>query len=222
MTWAVFYPDGFGKYWPSGDFTDFHDNARHYYENHMSDAEKAAEGMQERILFSKFSGKMTGNHGWVPPMTFPTVYRTRRREKVLASMIQIINTIIAVDEKLKSIIERLEPNVHQFSPLRIEMKDGTAYPGKYFILVVHNHLDTFRPEFSDAGVFPKDGPYYPSSETKDFIAKLASSTAARQDCHLWREKNMFRPQLLISDALKAEIETAGLEIFKNKRMKDVD
>jgi len=48
-----------------------------------------------------------------PPRSFNTV----KGYKSLGSLIKLNNRILAVDQALRAIIERLEPGVHQFFPI---------------------------------------------------------------------------------------------------------
>jgi hypothetical protein len=129
----------------------------------------------------------------------------------LGSFIKLTNGLLAVDEPLRDIIEELEPGVHQFWPMQITMPKDVAFPKPYHALVIHNHLDAFRSEESAPGSWALEGGI-PGLFTYRNIKGMAMSLDAIGSKHLWREKSVQRPDILMSDALKARIDAAGLKI----------
>jgi hypothetical protein len=66
--------------------------------------------------------------------------------KSLGSLIKLNDRILAVDEALKAIIERLESGVHQFFPIEIMMPSDKAPSVRYYVLVIGNYCDSFIPK----------------------------------------------------------------------------
>lgn len=151
MVWGIASPTGFGDYFPGGDYVGWEECLKDYYDSEMSDAEKAEMGMEDRILYSKFSSKFIADKGPLKPHERPTEFRTRETRKSLASLIELSDQLLAVDEMLKGVIEGLEPGVHQFWPIRIVMPTGKEYPVRFYGMVIRQLLDSFSPEQSEEG-----------------------------------------------------------------------
>lgn len=151
MAWGSVEPGSFGDFFPNGNYVGWKEQLRDYYQNEMSSAEKAEMEMEERILFSKFSGKFTKDRGPLKPQERPTEFRTVATHKSLASLIILNSRLLAVDASLKEVIETLEPGVHQFWPIRITMPKGKEYPVQYYGMVIRRFLDSFLPDQSESG-----------------------------------------------------------------------
>lgn len=156
----------------------------------------------------------------------PRTFVASERPKALGSLIGLA-WVRAVDGRLKEIIERLEPGVHQFWPLQIVMPNGDEHPVQYYGMMVLRHLDSFRPEQSDPGCFrggeisPGVKSYSVTGGTKEWHAGLAMSKAISGSSHIWRERELRNPMLLFSDELLAEVKKAGLKIPKHFQLKAV-
>ena len=226
MTWGMFRPAADNDFWPNGDFVGYKEALEYYYHNEMTDEEKAEMDMGDRFLFSKFGRKFLKNLGPLQEIEQPKEFRTKRTYKTLGSLISLLDQKLAVDEALKEIIERLEPGVHQFWPMKITMPKGKAFPAPYFGMVIHNHLEAFCPSESDAEslVHRKtkySDHYHAKDRKKASMAGIAISREAAGAAHLWREENLMSPDIFLSDALQAEIEKAGLRLPKMFKLKDV-
>ncbi len=133
---------------------------------------------------------------------------------------------VYVSEPLKDIIEALEPGVHFYWPIRIMGPKGVEYPVRYFGMLVRRFFTSFRPELSEPGSWNKAPntmtPMYTTrANSKAFYAELAISEAEVAGAHIWRERHLYQPNLLISDTLQAEIKKAGLKMWKYYKMKSV-
>lgn len=56
---------------------------------------------------------------------------------------------MAVTTPMKDLLERIDPGMHQFHPVRITMPRVVEYPEPYHVLVIGRFLDAFVPEKSD-------------------------------------------------------------------------
>lgn len=121
-----------------------------------------------------------------------------------------------------AIIEGLEPGVHQFWPIKITMPTGETYPKQYYLLRIGRFLDSFVPQESDVQAYKESewGDYRVSIPNKKNYTGLAVSEAAIGRSHLWRERLLLDPDILISDVLHSEITTAGLKMPKLHKLKD--
>jgi hypothetical protein len=252
MVWGMNLPSGLGDFSPSGDFefdrktrnTGWFDRLRLFY------LEQTPE--EQRRLFD-YGDKHVG-HGaagyWpyavgkfitepgtressdrplttpIEPHEAPISFDTDKSYKALGSLIEFTCRILAVDEALKAIIERLEPGVHQFFPIEIRMPRDNVYPAQYYTFVIGQYLDSFSPDDSDKWSWHDypDHPdfyYYHYRKDKSGITGLALKKTLFQPAILWRERRFNGILICLSDELQAEIASAGLRIPRHYRMKEV-
>ena len=227
MAWGMVAPAGAGDFFPEGNYVGWKEAVKEYYDTKMSVAERASMGMQDGILYSNFAAKFNLDRGPLAPHEQPTEYRIPRRYKSLASMIELVSRLIAVDEPLKNIIESLEPGVHQFWPIRITMPKDEVYPTQYYGLVIRQFFDSFSPDQSSQGSWSlyegRNGyrRYSAMNETKTGFSQLAMNSNVFGSAHLWRERFLSRPNIIFSDALQAKIAEAGLRIPKHLKLKAI-
>ena len=101
------------------------------------------------------------------------------------------------------------------------MPRGKDYPVPYHVLLIGQFRDSFRPELSAEGAWSgKPGDYTVHDEKKAF-AGSAMSSEATVGLHLWRERNLDRPEFCLSDELQDTIAKAGLRMMKHYKMKSV-
>lgn len=218
MVWGVKEPDGFGDYRPEVDH-DYGLEMMQKYHASLSHVEKKEIGMEDRPLFSKLMKYYTFDKGQVPASLMPSECQTNKSYSKLAHLI-ILWGFLAVDEELKSIIEKLEPDVHQFWPIEILMPKGKIYPKQYYGMVIRNFRDSFVPEESEYLRYSQEvNHYWGGYGNKADTAKLAFSKAKIGNAQIWREHHIYSPGILISDELQSAIAEAGLRIFKHNKVK---
>ena len=236
-------PSGFGEFSLDGSFEGSdergHDKwwARledYYYHKIAPEQQKMLFDGNENISYvvyvvSKFSGELgVKSDSYHPTINAiaehepPVSFCLERGGKSIGSMVMLNSRILAVDETLKAIIEKLEPDVHQFFQIKIKRRNGEDYPNSYYTLVIGQYFDSFLPEQSEAFSFEKNGPMnYFHKENKAGVSGLAVSEAVFGNAHLWRERRMSFLLTCFSDKLIAEIIKAGLRIPKHYRMTEV-
>lgn len=242
MVWGMALPENYGEFWPRGTFEldprtresgwgprlqahfaahatfkeialfdDAHNNAAHWYAAY-------AKGKFIDEHSAKGRPPFTPVEPHQPPKSFDTAKFTR----TLGSLIMLTSRMVAVDEALKEIIERLEPNVNQFFPFELRMPKGKIYPGNFSLLVMR-YLDTYSPEDTKVGsVSRSESGILTLDRTKGGMSGLAMRKTLFGDAHLWRERRFSQELVCFSDALQAEIERAGLRLPKLYRMIEVD
>lgn len=233
MPWALNSFPGSGAYSPDGDFIGRKEQLESHFERMPKEVQEAFDDSFAAYALHvahKFNSEIGTIVGGPPPLTpiepheVPQVYRTRKTYPSLASFLQLRSSIVAVDVELKAIIERLEPGVHQFFPLQITMPRGRPYPKTYYTLVIGQFLESFLPEQSSPrcirNIWPPSD-FYSIDVERDCCPNLAFSRTAAGHAHLWRERKTLMKNILISDALQAEIAAAGLRIWKHWRVKEV-
>jgi hypothetical protein len=242
MAWGMIDPSNIGDYFPDGDYVGWKEKLRAYWENEISIEKKAIfekESARGRTVahsgtYSAFVGyKFVREQGTqilgLPLFTpiesheWPEEFRTIYPCKSLGSLIMLHGFMVAVDAAFKAIIERLEPDVHAFSPIRIGQLGADSPISNYYVLVIGNFRDSFSPELSNKSSFEEDryGRFDMAQKTKKSMAGFALSKTDIGSAHLWRERKVHEPKIYLSDVLENEIEKAGLRLPKRFRLKEV-
>ena len=240
MVWGMEIPSTFGDFWPRGGYEGLEDNwAKRLdaYFNEGGAEEKAVMSAELRKAFLPYSiyvskklksepGSKVDGKGFpflpVEPFEVPEFYQAEKISTSLGSLIALNYGILAVDEKLKAIIERLEPGVHQFFPIEIRMPKGKAYPVQYYILLITRYLDSFSRAQSKDGCWREPVPGNLTYRgTRKSISGLALSKDAFGGANLWRERGFIRTLTCLSNELKAAIDQEGLRLPKHYKMMEV-
>jgi hypothetical protein len=83
----------------------------------------------------------------------PYQYRVRKSDYLPDCIGYIITN------RIRDVIEALEPGVHQYLPVEFFYKNGTQLPGERWYLNICNRLDTIAAEHCNIQVHPKLGIY---------------------------------------------------------------
>ncbi|MEI2296690.1 imm11 family protein [Ensifer sp. MJa1] len=108
-----------------------------------------------------------------------------------------------VDEKFRLAVEKLEPNVHQFFPIDLVWKDGSHAAHRYWFVPCNrlDSVDRAKTTFEFRGLWDIFG-------GPDKLLVFSRSQIGSH--HAWIDKYIHAPMPLISEALKAELEAAGV------------
>ena len=99
-----------------------------------------------------------------------------------------------VNDTFKDIVERFEPGVHQFEPVRFEFEDGTPFDQRMWFLHACNRLDTVSRKHSTA----EKSRIFWKPETGTMVFSLDRIG----DHHLWVDKHVYMPSgVFVSNAL---------------------
>lgn len=236
MTWALIEPVVFGRFFLDGDYVGWEERLEVYFDEEMPPEEKekySIEDYENQFDFLEYSSDVAKKfivnlqlYKLEPPQPHecPREFAVERtRAKAFGSVVKLTKGLLAVDADLMEIIEGLEPGVHQFSPLTITMPSGEAYPKQYYTMRIGRFLNSFAPQESDAEAYDENewGEYSVSIPSQKKYMKLAVSEAAIGSSHLWRERLLSDPEILLSDALYSEIKKAGLKMPSLYKLKDV-
>ena len=234
--WGMNFPSSFGDFWPEGQFEGKGSDAwksrlGDYYDRQPQETQKSLfeyRGGDTYPFFvsMKFKSETGSSRRGEQPFTSikdhepPQSFYAEKTYKNLGSMIALNYGLLAVDEELKAIIERVEPNKHQFFLIEIIMPKGVVYPKKYYILVIGQYCSSFSPEKSKSGSFRAipNSDRFSHTETKAGITGLALAKDVYGKAHLWRERRLSDLPIFFSDELQTEIENAGLRIPKPYKM----
>jgi len=197
------------------DYDDGQGNAAHYYAHHVVEKFQSEMGSVYSRDFPPISPIQTHE----PPRYFDT----EKTYRSLGSLIALNWGLMAVDALMKSIIEKIEPNIHQFLPIEIRMPRNSVYPGPYYVLAIGRYLDSLEPEKCSDGIIRAipDSKRYSHVELKAGIVGLALSKQDIGSAHLWRERRLSRMPTFFSDTLQAEISNANLRIPKHYKIMEV-
>ena len=214
MVWAVVDPP-----LPYGDYVGWEEGIKRYFDENMSAEQRAAFGNWDVSYRYELSRKFTEDLGLLEPQGRPSEYRMRETPKSLASLIQLVDRLLAVDATLKGIIETLEPGVHQFWPIRITLPKSKQYPVPYYGMIIRRFIDSFMPEHSD--VLDSGNVFFTKSPTKKNYSNLTVSKTVVAGAHLWRERRLLSPEIYFSDELQAEAARRGLRMPRHHKLKAI-
>jgi hypothetical protein len=217
---------------PENSFIRFEEFLEKYYREEMTEADRAG------LFPSSAAGYVTAvsrkfycevgtivDHRVIKPLTpheFPSEVLLRKNYATLGAWLELQLGIIAVDERLKALIEGLEPGVHRFWPMRLVKPNGQYFPERYYGIVIDRFLDGFLPEATKPEAFTGQISYrVPRTAGKSKYNALVFSEAVTSDSHIWRDRKLTDPNVLISDELKAAIDTAGLKIPTHYQVKTI-
>lgn len=225
MSWAINEPSNFGEFWFDGDFVGWREALLSAFDENITGQEKEQYNFSDvpKYIFGvsqKFVGitkheidhprAMEPLREFEQPKHFQFQYD---RSKRYGSLVKLTSRLMAVDAALKSLIEELEPNLHQFWPMELRLPDGSVLEKQYFGMRVRQFIDSFLPDesgpdaFNDAG-----GTYYIFAPTKKYVNRLTVSRKIIGDSHVWRERKLKTPELFFSEELVNKIEKSGLRI----------
>lgn len=219
MTWAFVGPQGFGKFWPEGEYDPWKKRATVEFSS-LSQEEKNKYGDGQWPDFYKMSLKYRQPSEWLDEFECPDEFRLLKNQKDLAPIINTANRLYLVNAQLRDIIESFEQKKHQFWPVRLSLPKGGEYPEQYFAMVVHTYLDAFRPDLTDPECYRElAGGFAAHRDNKACYAKLTFSQEAIGDKHFWRDRRfLLYPEFFMSDELKAAIDDVGLSLPRHFRV----
>ena len=236
MVWGLCLPDGFGDGWPDGSFESdprvsdcgWHERLKGHYLEQDLDVQRKLFGGERDEYATSYPGYVTrkfvneaGSRASLskPPYSkiekheAPEFFHTLRGHSHLCSLVKLNSFIPAVDEDLKSMIEALEPGVHQFYPIEMRMPAKKVYPKQYYTLVIGTFLESF--DFDQTRKGSAFSPH-PGKYNLDTTKKAMSGAALRKTGfgghHLWRERTFWPEILCFSNDLHNAIIDAELKM----------
>jgi hypothetical protein len=222
MVWGLVDPNGFGDFFPHGDYVGWEVGLKRYFDDEMSAEQRATFDNWDVRYSEMVSRKFTRDLGPLEPHERPSEFALTETRKTLGSLIKLTDRLLAVDATLKEIIETLEPGVHQFWPLRITLPKGKEYPVSYYGLVIRRFIDGFVPEQSAfQKVSEQSDSFFVKLPTKKGYGDLTVSKNAAAGNHLWRERRLLDPNIFFSDELQAKIARRGLRVPKHHQLRAI-
>lgn len=247
MVWAVSEAITFGKFFPGGNLEAVRGGQRNEWQtgwysrlDAMAEEMAPAKLAQLRENHNDYSSYVVRKFNSEPGVytlpfemvlepvqewEYPRSHTLKRKNAVLADLFEASDRIWCVREGLKRVIERVEPDTHEFFPLEINQPDGEPYDGTFYTMVIGTWLTAFSFEDTPAEAFhdnrPKVEDFDLRNERKANYSKLAFKRSVIGDAHLWRERRHRGNMICLSDTLKAAIDAAGLVLPKTLKVREV-
>jgi hypothetical protein len=155
-----------------------------------------------------------------PPLS--SIYRFAKlagSTKILPDIF-LVGGEICVNEKIKDIIEAIEPSVHQFLPITLMRTKKQVFKGSYYLLIIGQALNSVIFEESNLRwQVSLGGSKYaqPGLSPRDYRTLWKSQIEGK---HLWRERIYLR-DIYISDQLYNKIMTINIKGIDSKNYKKV-
>jgi hypothetical protein len=231
MVWGIVMDYRSHEHAPNGKWVGYEDRLTEYFKNDMPDGL-----LKERLRwplsyvahaskkFSKEIGSITDKFVPIEPLLpheWPDTYQTEETPKKLGAFIVTNGGFFLVEERLKAVLDELEPGVHDFRPIRIILPRGKDYPMAYYAIRIGNFRNSFRPDLSDSDSVFGAPDNYTAHTSKKAFAGVAMSVDEIDDAHLWRERTLTGPRICMSDQLHDAIVKAGLSMMTHYKMKSV-
>lgn len=243
MAWAVTSESEYGRFFPRGNYHAYQERLETYYTNEMPAEEKTTfptlTDYKYRVSekFTKEIGVPRPHDPTLTPLKdheWPTEFQTERKIRFIGSIVKTKNRVLAVDEHLKNLIERVEPSVHQFRPITFLQPDSKPFPATYFIMVIGQFRDSFvpKPETEDDlwapityldenNVRVTTDSYSCYASGDESFADLAFSRSIIDGAHMWRERRLTGVDFYLSDTLRDAIRQTKLEVPPHFAVKEV-
>lgn len=250
MVWAIVFSSEFNEFSPRGDFRGYMEALAAHYKaerrpgltprhppQYVFTSERPVDGdgnpypvFQQYVyeVSEKFHSEIGDRSRHDPPLQpvepheWPTEYVYERPYKRQAAMMAGPNRMFVVVEPLRDIIERLEPGVHQFNPIRVTLPKGEEHPVRHHMMIVGRWLDAFRLEESDPKSLHADRQsLLVKASHKEAFRGVAMSAVEIGKSHLWRERRLRPATFYMSDTLKDEVAKAGLRLPPHYMMRTV-
>ncbi|MCL1627158.1 hypothetical protein M3N55_00295 [Roseibaca sp. V10] len=147
------------------------------------------------------------------PEELPKVLVADKPRKSWPDAFTGMNGIYVVSGRAKDVIERFDPDLHQFFEVPLRTKRGVEIEGPWFIMNVTVRQNSIVVEKSRVQMSTrrpdKLNSFWVNSTTKDVVV---DTSCLAPDIHFWRESR-FSGSLMGSDAFVAALKKAGVKFF---------
>ena len=144
----------------------------------------------------------------------PTKFRTTAKRKVLHQFFVATGAGIVVSGIFKKIVERFEPETHQFFPIDLVSKNGEELE-KMFMMVICNRLDTIDPGRTSF-IFKSNYAWInwddsnPNDAEEKKHRKIILDSTKFCNHHLWVEKHLLSDNFYVTEALGNALKAANI------------
>lgn len=219
MAWGLVDQIDFGQCSLNGSFFNWRNDLRKIFEFDMDDEQRKTYGNLPTEYIIRTAKKFVDSPGVIARNEYPIDFRLESSQRKFGSLLELESGILAVDDNLKALIERLEPATHLFWSINIYHKNGSKTEKNYFGFIINQFFDSFIPDKSSEFYTHTNGKSY---HANDFSLKCFSNicldASIAKNKSIWRETKLISPEIMISDQLCDEIKKHGLKIFKHYKM----
>jgi len=145
---------------------------------------------------------------------------TRKPRKSWPDAFQTTNGLLVVSDAAKSVLERLDPETHQFFPLSLRSKSGAEIEGPWFSMNVTATQDSILVERSRILTNPRAPDrlcsFYPDTKPEYVVI----DSERQSGWNFWREMR-FQGSLLGSDTLIEALHAENIRFFPSIKTTDV-
>lgn len=117
-----------------------------------------------------------------------------------------------ISDSVKNIIEKFEPDVHQFLPVDIIWKNGSL-AGRRYVLVICRRLDSIHRGLSTMDFVP---PLWRTGPNQ----RMVFDRSKIGDAHLWRDKHLLTSAAFASNDLGEALRDAGVTGISLKQFEE--
>lgn len=147
------------------------------------------------------------------PDNVPTIIELSGPKRKIPDVYQAV--VLAVSENFKAAVEKLQPGVHQYFPIELLWEDGSLAAQRYWFVPVGrlDSVDRNETTYEFRGLWDIS-----SGRDKELVFNR-SQIGGR---HVWIDMFIHLPHPVISDALKAEFDKAGISGAHYTYCRDVE
>ncbi|MEL6999592.1 MAG: DUF1629 domain-containing protein [Pseudomonadota bacterium] len=175
---------------------------------------------EESKLTGEIVGAFRSGERRTLPEEMPQLLVADKPRKAWPDIFKTTNGLMVARAPVRDVLERFDPEVHQFFPVSFRTKRGLDIEGPWFTVNVTAKQDSIIVERSRVNINQRAPDrlcsFYSSSTTKDVVV----DPARQSGLHFWREARFSR-SLLGSDTLVKELKAQKLRFFPSFRATDL-
>lgn len=215
MTMILHAPNGFGRYRPDAEFVDEVEKLRAEFDRTAS-AEQT-ENYDVSFFDFRKKNRLVTKHATERAKSFQRFSQLTLEFRVKDYADLMMDGLLMVSAPIMEIVERLEPDVHQFWPIDFRTRGGKVVSDtSYYAMLVLQSRDAFRPEESIEGSVFQTGSYSPHwhihGHKRALLEGVAIDASATNGAHLWYEPRILSEAYFLSDELGMELKKQGFKL----------
>jgi hypothetical protein len=165
----------------------------------------------------------TGNALLVPE-EMPRFMRIAKKIEVLPDMFRSFDGIVIASDRLRCLLEELDPGLHQFIPITVYLKSKELAEGSWFIMNVHYKQDSVVDAQSNVRPMSHQEPDERPMMVINFTSRdnqVTIDRSKRSGAYLWREVGYLGPYFL-SDRLHSKLKAQKVKFLSMKTVIEIN
>jgi hypothetical protein len=158
------------------------------------------------------------------PEEMPNFMRIGQGIQVLPDMFRSFGGIVIASDRLRRVLEELDPGIHQFIPITVYLKSKELAEGSWFILNVYYKQDSVVDEQSIVRPMSHQQPNARPMMVIKFTSRDKQVTIDRSKlsgAHVWREAGYLGPYFL-SDQLHSRLKAQKIKFLSMKSVIEIN